>query len=271
MGTGKDTAQAAGVNAAGTVQGRQFGPRLGAWAQRRVRHAAGLMLALAASLVPALALAADPQVASLVDTPDPVAAGGTYTYTARVDNNAVDASLNTRLTVQVPSGASFVSASPAGANCVPVNATTVQCSLGTLGALGADVRTVVVTWRATVAGPAVISASATVSADNDTNNANNTQTDTTTVVEGGNLALAKSGTPSPVPGGSVITYTLTASNSGPNAGGAMVITDTLPPSVTFLTASGSGWTCSHASGVVTCTRPGSQRVLRMQFGGIPRP
>jgi uncharacterized repeat protein (TIGR01451 family) len=260
LGTGKETAQAAGDNAAGTLKGRQPGTRFGAWALRTARHAAGLLLALAASLVPALALAADPQVASLVDNPDPVAAGGTYTYTARVDNNAVDASINTRLTVQVPSGASFVSASPAGANCVPVNATTVQCNLGTLGALGADVRTVVVTWRATVAGPAVISGSATVSADNDTNTANNTQTDTTTVVEGGNLALAKAGTPSPVPGGSVITYTLTASNSGPNAGGAMVITDTLPPAVTFLTASGSGWTCSHSSGVVTCTRPGALAV-----------
>ena len=63
------------------------------------------------------------------------------------------------------------------------------------------------------------------------NSANNTQTDSTTVVEGGNLALTKTGSPSPVPGGSVITYTLTASNAGPNAGGAMVITDNLPPSV----------------------------------------
>ena len=136
------------------------------------------------------------------------------------------------------------------------SATTVQCNLGSLGALGADVRTVVLTWRVDIAGPAVIAANASVSADNDINPANNNQDNTTTVVEGGNLALAKSGTPSPVPGGSVITYTLTASNSGPNAGGAMVITDNLPPAVSFLSAAGTGWTCSHSGGVVRCSRPG---------------
>ena len=215
-----------------------------------------MALALAGCLVPALALAGDPQLAAFEDNPQIVAAGGLYTYTARVDNNAVDASINTRLTVQVPAGASFVSASPAGANCVASSATTVQCNLGSLGALGADVRTVVLTWRVDIAGPAVIAANATVSADNDINPANNSQDNTTTVVEGGNLALAKSGTPSPVPGGSVITYTLTASNSGPNAGGAMVITDNLPPAVSFLSAAGTGWTCSHSGGVVRCSRPG---------------
>ena len=253
MGTGKDTGQATGTVAADAVQGGQQG----AWARRAWRHAGGLVLSLAAALLPALALAADPQVASLIDNPDPVAAGGTYSYTLRVDNNAVDAATNTRLNLSVPSGAVFVSASPAGANCAPTSATNVQCNLGTLAALGADVRTVVLTWRAVVAGPSVINATATVSADNDANPANNSQTDTTTVVEGGNLALTKTGTPDPVPGGSVITYILTASNAGPNAGGAMVVTDTLPPAVTFLSASGSGWVCSHSAGVVTCNRAGA--------------
>jgi uncharacterized repeat protein (TIGR01451 family) len=232
----------------------------GALQDRLVRpvrvHVAGVVL----GLLPALALAADPQVAALVDNPDPVAAGGTYTYTVRVDNNAVDAATNTRLNFTVPSGATFVSASPAGANCAAVSATTVQCSLGSVGASGLDVRSIVLTWRAVVAGPSVINATATVTADNDANAANNTQTDSTTVVEGGNLALAKTGSPNPVSGGSVITYTLTASNAGPNAGGAMVLTDTLPPAVNFLTASGSGWTCSHSAGVVTCNRAGTLAV-----------
>ncbi|OYV00599.1 MAG: hypothetical protein CFE45_08455, partial [Burkholderiales bacterium PBB5] len=75
-----------------------------------------------------------------------------------------------------------------------------------------------------------------------------------------NLALAKIGTPDPVVGGATVTYTLTTSNAGPNVGGAMVLTDTLPPSVTFSAASGTGWTCSHAAGVVTCNRSGSHPV-----------
>jgi uncharacterized repeat protein (TIGR01451 family) len=215
---------------------------------------------LAGLLLPLAALAADPQIASLVDSPDPVAAGGLYSYTLRIDNNAVDAALNTRLDFTVPTGAAFVSASPSSQNCVALSATAVRCSLGTLGALGADVRSIVLTWRATVAGVAVVNATATVSADNDVNLANNTQTETTTVVEGANLALAKTASPARAIAGGNITYTLTPSNAGPNAAGAMVITDTLPPAVSFVSASGTGWTCSNASGVVTCNRSATDAV-----------
>ena len=209
-------------------------------------------------LLPLAAWASDPQIASLVDNPDPVAAGGLYTYTLGIDNNAVDAATNTRISFNVPSGAVFVSATPASQNCALVSgsSTTVQCNLGSLGPSGADVRSIVLTWRATVAGPAVINATATLTSDNDANPANNSQTATTTVVQGANLALSKAGTPDPVTGGGNITYTLTASNAGPNAGGAMVITDNLPPSVSFVSAAGAGWVCSHAAGVVTCNRSG---------------
>ncbi|OYU92843.1 MAG: hypothetical protein CFE45_21850, partial [Burkholderiales bacterium PBB5] len=40
----------------------------------------------------------------------------------------------------------------------------------------------------------------------------------------------------------------------------MVITDNLPPSVSFVSATGTGWTCAHASGVVTCNRSGAHAV-----------
>ncbi|MES4890165.1 hypothetical protein [Streptomyces sp. NPDC096012] len=52
------------------------------------------------------------------------------------------------------------------------------------------------------------------------------------------------------------TYTLTVSNAS-NAGttsGTVTVTDTLPAGVTFGNATGNGWTCSEASGTVTCTR-----------------
>ena len=220
-------------------------------------------MAFVLGMLAPLALAADPQLAALVDNPDPVAAGGTYTYTLRVDNNATTAATNTLLNFAVASGAAFVSASPASANCAATGALTVRCNLGTLGAFGNDVRTVVLTWRATVPGESVINATATVSADNVDNSdnpANNSQDAVTTVVKGANLALTKTGSPNPVVGGATITYTLTASNAGPNDGGAMVLTDNLPPSVVFLSASGSGWVCGHASGVVTCTRAGTHPV-----------
>jgi uncharacterized repeat protein (TIGR01451 family) len=51
---------------------------------------------------------------------------------------------------------------------------------------------------------------------------------------------------------SPITYTVTASNNGPNSATAVVVTDTLPPGVTFVSASSTQGTCTQASGTVTC-------------------
>jgi uncharacterized repeat protein (TIGR01451 family) len=228
-------------------------------AARLPKLTSAIRLAAAAALAclaHAAALAADAQITSLVDNPDPVPAGGVVAYTARVDNNAVDAATNVRLRLTLPAGATFLSATPAGANCAPTSATTIECNLGTVAALGADPRDVTFNWRALGPGPATITATAEVLSDNDSNAANNTQPQTTTVSNGANLALAKSGSPDPVVGGSNLSYTLTVTNAGPNAAGSLRLIDNLPPSVSFVSASGSGWTCGHSAGVVTCDRNG---------------
>ncbi len=211
-------------------------------------------------LVPCAAFAADPQITSLIDNPDPVPAGGLYTYTIGVDNNASDDATNVVLTFTVPSGASFVSASPSSQNCVAQNATTVQCGLGTVAGQGLDPRSIVLTWRATVPGPSSISANAVLTADNDTNPANNNQSQTTTVLEGADLGLTASGSPTTVNGGSNVTYTLTVTNAGPNSSGDLVVTNTLSPSVTYVSSSGSGWSCTPGSGTVSCTHAGPHPV-----------
>ena len=210
-------------------------------------------------LAPLAALAADPQIASFVDD-DPVPAGALYTYQVRIDNNAGDAALNTRLRLTVPSGATFVSAAPASQNCVATTATQIDCDLGSLGELGGDVRNLVFTWRAI--GPGITSIGSTVSltADNDGNTSNNVQPGTTTVIEGANLSITKTDTPDPVVGGSNVSYTITAANGGPNAAGTMRVVNTLSPSTSFVSASGPGWTCGHSAGVVTCDRAGTLAV-----------
>ncbi len=64
------------------------------------------------------------------------------------------------------------------------------------------------------------------------------------------LSLTKTDSPDPVPAGGNVTYTLTAANNGPSAATGVTITDTLPASVTFVSAS-SG--CANSGGTVTCT------------------
>lgn len=58
----------------------------------------------------------------------------------------------------------------------------------------------------------------------------------------------------PVVTGSNFAYTLAVSNAGPGGASNLQVEQTLPPQVTFASASGTGWTCNHAAGVVTCSR-----------------
>lgn len=58
--------------------------------------------------------------------------------------------------------------------------------------------------------------------------------------------------------GTSVSYTLNVFNAGPAAEtGPITVTDTLPAGLTYVSASGSGWSCSASGQVVTCTRTGS--------------
>ncbi len=57
--------------------------------------------------------------------------------------------------------------------------------------------------------------------------------------------------------GTELTYSLAVTNHGPAAEvGPVVVTDTLPAQLTFVSAAGTGWTCSAAGQVVTCATAG---------------
>ncbi len=52
-------------------------------------------------------------------------------------------------------------------------------------------------------------------------------------------------------------YTIDIANAGPsNVAGTVTVTDTLPVGLTYVSATGTGWTCGAAGQVVTCTMPG---------------
>jgi uncharacterized repeat protein (TIGR01451 family)/CSLREA domain-containing protein len=63
------------------------------------------------------------------------------------------------------------------------------------------------------------------------------------------LEISKADSPDPVTVGDNLTYTITVTNRGPDAAANVVVTDTLPSGVTFVSASPG---CVHAAGVVTC-------------------
>ena len=67
------------------------------------------------------------------------------------------------------------------------------------------------------------------------------------------LAATMVHAPDPVFSGNFLTYQITVSNQGPNTASSVVVTDTLPPSVTFSTANLSQGTFINTSGTVICS------------------
>lgn len=69
------------------------------------------------------------------------------------------------------------------------------------------------------------------------------------------LAIIKSANPSSVLVGSNFAYFLQVTNNGKSVAKDVVVTDALPAGVTFVAASGAGWTITNAGSVVTATTP----------------
>jgi uncharacterized repeat protein (TIGR01451 family) len=86
----------------------------------------------------------------------------------------------------------------------------------------------------------------------ETDPTNNAATDTDTVASAADLGITKTDLPDPVVAGNNVTYTLTVTNLGPSDAAGVLVTDTLPGSVTFVSATPSQGSCAQAAGVVTC-------------------
>ena len=69
------------------------------------------------------------------------------------------------------------------------------------------------------------------------------------------LRLSKSDNDSLTRPGGSITWALTVTNAGPNDAADVTVTDPLPPLLTYVSATGEGWTCAESGVGVTCTRP----------------
>ncbi len=88
----------------------------------------------------------------------------------------------------------------------------------------------------------------------ETLNASSAWTDAAIAIEapGADLAIAKSGSPDPVLQNGTLTYTLTITNNGPLQATGVLVADTLPTQVSFVSATSTQGTCSQLAGLVTC-------------------
>ncbi|HUR82487.1 MAG TPA: DUF11 domain-containing protein [Thermoanaerobaculia bacterium] len=195
------------------------------------------------------------------DAPDPVAPGGTITYTQSITNNGPDSATTATFTQNVPAGTTFQSlAFPAGWTCgTPAVGGTgvINCSKPAMisGETGAFTLVVNVTATSGTITSQVTGGSATY----DPVSPNNTASTTTTVISTpfADLSITKSTPTTSAPVGSLITYTIVLTNNGPDAAPNPVMTDTLPASLLFRSISApAGFTCTtpafRTNGTITC-------------------
>ncbi len=184
--------------------------------------------------------------------------GASLTYTVVVTNSGTY-TVTATVTDTIPAGltgATWTCAASAGSSCAAASGSGNISTSATLLAGGTSTYTISATVTAssgTIANTVTANPPAWIT---DASPANNSATDTDTVIAAADLSITKT-TASTFIVGSNASYTLTARNNGPqSAAGTITVSDTLPAGLTYVSATGTGWTCSNASGTVTCTRAG---------------
>jgi uncharacterized repeat protein (TIGR01451 family) len=207
-------------------------------------------------------------VAVVKTGPGSVTAGTNTTYTVDLTNNGPSDAMNVLLTDTLPANTTFVSilqtSGPAFSCTTPAigAAGTISCSIATLppGTL-AGFSIVLMVSSGTPAGNNVSNTASVGSTTGDPSGGNNTSTTTGLVASSADSAVVKSG-PAVGVAGSDLTYTVTATNNGPSDATSVTLTDPLPASTTFVSAtqtSGPAFSCTTpavgGTGTITCTIP----------------
>ena len=175
--------------------------------------------------------------------PAGVLANSNVVYTISVTNFGPSSASGVVVTDALPAGVSFVSASGNGINSGGV----VNWTLGAITSGQVSNVTVTVTAPATGSLTNIATASSTTGDPNPTNNV--TLPVITTVTPVADVGIGKSAATTVLASGNLM-YTISVTNFGPSSASGVVVTDALPASVTFVSASGNG---INSGGVVNWT------------------
>jgi uncharacterized repeat protein (TIGR01451 family) len=188
-----------------------------------------------------------------------VATGRDLHYTLRVTNQGPTRAEDIHVVDTLPDGIRVYSTRISSGGCNQVGGA-VECFVASLDAGQSVDITISATVRA-VSG-VLTNQVAVEAATPDPDSSNNSASVSTRVAEA-DLSISKTDSADPASPGSALSYTLTVTNLGPDAAPEVLVTDTLPAGVSFVSVSPTE--CSFVSGTVSClfaTLPsGSSRVI----------
>jgi uncharacterized repeat protein (TIGR01451 family) len=194
---------------------------------------------------------------SKIDSPDPVNAGGTLSYSVTVTNDGPSPATDVVVVDTLPAGVTYVTSTD---SCVQAPVGTLTCTLGSIAANASKNFTIQVTVGASVPNGTVLTNTAVVSGhEEDPNTANNTASATTIVNTQADLLVTKVCKPDgPAPAGTNGTCTILVTNLGPSDAQNVVLTDTLVANGPFtivsatFTPPGAACAINNVTHVVTC-------------------
>ncbi len=187
---------------------------------------------------------------ALLDAPDPVGGLGSLLYTINVNNAGPSSASGLSVVHTLPAGVTFSSATGTGWTCSAPS--TVNCDLASL-ASGTAAAPLSVEVAVGPAGATLTSGVTVSSSLSDPNASNDTASASTTVngVSQADLSSSLTIDSATAVWGRPVTYTITVTDSGPDAVTGATVSDSFPAGLLDVS-----WTCAASTGS-TCTAAGS--------------
>jgi uncharacterized repeat protein (TIGR01451 family) len=182
-------------------------------------------------------------------------AGQSGTFTITVSNTATAGPTSGMVTVSDPLPTGFTATAASGTGWICTVGATVSCTRSDALAVGASYPAITLAVNVAANTPASVTNTAMVSGGGDMTPANNSASDTVTIVPAPpDLSITKSHTGN-FTTGQTGAFTITVSNAakaGPTSG-TVTVSDTLPTGLTATAATGTGWTCGVVA-TLNCAR-----------------
>jgi len=175
--------------------------------------------------------------------------GQELTYNLLLNNLGPDRATATELNLAIPAGLSVSSFTTSSGSCQQ-HSGNIPCRLGSLDKN--STKNVSISLVAQSAGNFNLTATASASQTDPQPN-NNSATVPINIAGNANLVVSLGANPAFAVQGAEILYQISLINAGPDSAHQIVLRDTLPPQVAFISAQLGSNACSIASGIVTCT------------------